>query len=125
MSRFELTKTRLANGAWEGVLTQIEGSEGEPNIRVMHRDQSVDGVELTADNSAGGWAVKIPVPKHAIADGVQTFVVFDAESDTKLGDFSLMAGEAMADDMRAEMELLRAELDMLKRAFRRHCLETT
>jgi len=27
--------------------------------------------------------------------------------------------------MRVEMDLLRAELDMLKRAFRRHCLETS
>ena len=42
-----------------------------------------------------------------------------------LGDFTLMAGDAVADDLRAEVELLRAELDMLKRAFRRHCLETT
>jgi hypothetical protein len=30
----------------------------------------------------------------------------------------------MEDDLRAEVDLLRAELDMLKRAFRRHCLET-
>ena len=35
-----------------------------------------------------------------------------------------IAGEAVSDDLRAEVELLRAELDMLKRAFRRHCLET-
>jgi hypothetical protein len=27
--------------------------------------------------------------------------------------------------LRAEVDLLRAELDMLKRAFRRHCVETT
>ena len=35
-----------------------------------------------------------------------------------------LAGEALAHDIRAEIDLLRAELDMLKRAFRRHCLET-
>jgi hypothetical protein len=28
------------------------------------------------------------------------------------------------EDIRAEVDLLRAELDLLKRAFRRHCSET-
>jgi outer membrane protein assembly factor BamA len=36
----------------------------------------------------------------------------------------LIAGEALGDDIRVEVELLRDELDMLKRAFRRHCVET-
>ena len=38
---------------------------------------------------------------------------------------TIVTGVAMEDDVRAEIDLLRAELDMLKRAFRRHCLETT
>lgn len=66
----------------------------------------------------------MPIPAEAVADGVQTFVIFDAAGSTRLGDFTLIAGEAVSDDLRAEVELLRAELDMLKRAFRRHCLET-
>lgn len=41
-----------------------------------------------------------------------------------LGDFSIIAGDAAGEDIRAEMALLRAELDMLKRSFRRHCRET-
>jgi len=45
-------------------------------------------------------------------------------SGDKLGHFTIITGVAMEDDIRAEMDLLRAELDMLKRAFRRHCLET-
>ena len=42
-----------------------------------------------------------------------------------LDSFALMSGDALSYDIRAEMTLLREELDMLKRAFRRHCLETT
>jgi hypothetical protein len=125
MSRFELTKTRMANGVWEGILTRGESTEGVPEIRVMHMDQPVTGVEVTANGEAGNWILRVPVPMHAIADGVQTFTMFDVEDDTKLGAFTLIAGEALADDMRAEVDLLRAELDMLKRAFRRHCVETT
>ena len=48
-----------------------------------------------------------------------------ADWEEVLGSFTLIAGEALGDDLRAEVSLLRAELDMLKRAFRRHCLETT
>ena len=34
------------------------------------------------------------------------------------------AGVAMEDDLRAEVDLQRTKLDLLKRAFRRHCLGT-
>jgi hypothetical protein len=40
------------------------------------------------------------------------------------GAFAIVTGEPLDDDIRAELDLLRAELEMLKRAFRRHCLET-
>jgi len=46
--------------------------------------------------------LQVPIPEEAIADG-----------------------EALGDDMCVEIELPRAELDMLKRAFRRHCVETS
>ena len=48
------------------------------------------------------WLLQVPIPEEAIADG-----------------------EALGDDMRVEIELPRAEIDMLKRAFRRHCVETS
>jgi len=69
------------------------------------------------------WFVRVPIPMDRVADGVQTFVITDVASDSVLNSFALFAGEALAEDMRAEMDLLRAELDMLKQAFRRHCLE--
>ncbi|WP_050929194.1 hypothetical protein [Aestuariivita boseongensis] len=122
MSQFELMKTRLANGVWEGILARLEAGEQNPDIRVLHRDQEVPGVEVTLDPASGAWAVRVPVPTYAIADGVHTFAIFDGSE--KLTHFTLMAGDVLADDIRAEMELLRAELDMLKRAFRRHCVET-
>jgi len=68
--------------------------------------------------------VKVPVPASAISDGVQTFVISDGDTGDVLNTFSILAGDAIGEDMRAEMDLLRAELDLLKRAFRRHCVET-
>lgn len=125
MSQFELMKTRLTNGVWEGVLTRLEPGDGAPEIRVLHRDQPVPGVKISPGPDAGAWGVSVPVPAYAIADGVHSFVISDAADGEQLGHFTLMAGEVLADDIRAEMALLRAELDMLKRAFRRHCVETT
>ncbi|MHA6264078.1 hypothetical protein ACXYMO_12815 [Arenibacterium sp. CAU 1754] len=124
MSALTLTKIRLRNGVWEGRISNAGTTGARPDIKVTHLDQPVEDVRLLERDEAGTWDLHIPIPTHAVADGVQTFVIFDGANDGKLGDFSLIAGEAVADDLRAEVELLRAELDMLKRAFRRHCLET-
>lgn len=124
MSELVLTKTRMAHGVWEGIITGSDTKGQPPEIRVNYLDQPVEGVELTEEPENGYWFLKVPLPKHALADGVQTFLILDARTDSKLGSFTLIAGEPADDDLRAEVELLRAELDMLKRAFRRHCLET-
>lgn len=123
MSDLTLTKIRFRNGIWEGRISgQADGSR--PDIQVRYLDQPVDGVELTESETAREWELKVPVPPHALTDGVQTVLISDAGGGT-LGAFTLIAGDDDADgSLRAEVELLRAELDMLKRAFRRHCLET-
>lgn len=124
MSDLTLTKTFLRNGVWEGIITSTGDGSARPDIAVMYLDQQVEKVELNDGPDTGQWTLRIPLPLHAIADGVQTFVIYDKATDSNLAHFTLIAGDPLADDMRAEMELLRAELDMLKRAFRRHCLET-
>lgn len=124
MTNLILTKIRMRNGVWEGRIAGAGNTGLVPDVRVDYLGQPIQGVKLTEAPDPGNWDLSVPVPSHAIADGVQTFVIFDAADNSKLGDFTLIAGEAVADDLRAEVELLRAELDMLKRAFRRHCLET-
>jgi len=124
MSDFELTKTRMMQGIWEGVLTSRTGKNDIPEVRVSHLEQDIPGSEVKENKDAGHWLLRIPVPADAISDGVQTILIHDAKTGDQLGQFCLIAGEAVGDDIRAEMNLLRAELDMLKRAFRRHCLET-
>lgn len=124
MSDLTLTKIRFRNGKWEGRLEGGSDTGARPDIRVTLQDAPVAGVNLSDGDTDSVWNLTIPIPEHAISEGVQTFLITDASEDRKLGDFTIVAGEAVADDLRAEVELLRAELDMLKRAFRRHCLET-
>jgi len=128
-----LTRTRLLAGRWEGVLTRDGGQagagdggvgEGTPRLAVTHLGVALDGTTLTPGDGPGVRHVAIPVPAALIADGVQTFVIADADTGAKLDSFCVIAGDALDTDIRAEVDLLRAELDMLKRAFRRHCVET-
>ncbi|MBU2963777.1 hypothetical protein KO516_23695 [Citreicella sp. C3M06] len=125
MPAYSLTKTRFVEGIWQGLLVARTADAPPPEVMVTLQDAPVRGVTVSQSTTPGRWALEVPVPVQAVGDGVQTFLILDAMSGEKLDSFTLIAGEAAGDDLRAEMALLRAELDMLKRAFRRHCLETS
>lgn len=116
----ELTQTRIRAGVWEGVLS----GTANPALTVTANGETVPGVTVVPmGDTPGLHAVRIPIPPQAIAEGITTFLILDAVGN-RLGHFTLAAGLPLDADIRAELDLLRAELDMLKRAFRRHCLET-
>ncbi len=122
MDDMQLTRTRIVEGVWEGVLT---GTEQAPEIAVSHLGQPVDGATVGEDPShPGQFLVRVPVPVELLSEGTQTFVITDAATEARLASFTVVMGQPLDEDIRAEMALLRAELDMLKRAFRRHCVET-
>lgn len=123
MTALQLTKTAMKEGVWQGIITGM--GEDAPQIEVTHENTVVRTITLTHNQSADHWTLSVQIPPQAIADGVQTLIIRDVETDTKIGHITLICGEVLGDDILAEMDLLRAELDMLKRAFRRHCLETT
>lgn len=124
MSAFELSKTRLFEGVWEGVLTAIDDSAQRPELGVTHLDKPLGEIRVTEMETPGQYALRVPVPIELIGDGAQTFLIFDKVTGETLDSFTIIAGDAVTDDIRAEVALLRAELDLLKRAFRRHCVET-
>lgn len=124
MSNFTVTKTRIHAGIWEGLIVAAEADGTEPNIAVTHLEKPLTGFAVSKNTVPGRWALRIAIPPELLSDGVQVFVISDKASGEKLDSFTIVTGEPLEDDIRAEVELLRAELDMLKRAFRRHCLET-
>jgi hypothetical protein len=121
-SAVTLTPKRLFEGVWTAIIQTT--AKDAPDLIVTHLEKPLLGVSLTQIEDSNQWELQVPVPVEAICDGVQTFLVTDAATNEEVGSFTLISGEALGDDIRAEMDLLRAELDMLKRAFRRHCLET-
>ena len=121
-SDVQLTKARLREGVWEGLLHR-DGDDA-PSLSVTHLETALDGVDLQKGEDAGTWRVRVPIPASTLSDGVQTYLILDQETGTRIASFAIAAGAPLSDDLRAEVDLLRMELDMLKRAFRRHCVET-
>ncbi len=124
MSDITVTKTRLFEGVWEGAIYREALDKGDPKVEVRWLQKKLEGVTVLPLKDGSGWSLRIEVPAYAIADGVQTFLINDAESQEMIGEFTIIAGEELSYDIRTEISLLREELDLLKRAFRRHCLET-
>lgn len=122
MSDLTLIKNRLHGGVWEGTLTGPAGAA--PVLVLRHKDEVVPGLAVE-ETGPGAWAVRVPVPAHLIDDDMSTFVIVDEAAGAILASFSVFAGDHLSDELQAEVDLLRAELDLLKRAFRKHCVETT
>ena len=119
----KLEKTRLAGGLWEGLLTGA--TEDPPRLRVTHRDRVLEDVTCDpVENQPGVWRVGFRIPASALGDGVQSILINGGEPDEALASIAVLAGEAIDEDIRAEVSLLRAEPDLLKRALRRHLSDT-
>lgn len=120
-SGLTLTPTRLFEGVWEGVLSGVDDTL--PPVEARHAGRALDGVTLTAmPGQPGRHALRLPIPPSVLSEGVQTILILvDGEV---MEQFTLIAGVPLEEDLRAEISLLRAELDLLKRAFQRHCAET-
>lgn len=125
MSEFVVTRRRMIEARWNAVVSRVDGAAiaEAPKLSVTLDGKPVLGVSLKAGED-GAWEMIVPVPAEAVSDGIRTIIVQDSQTGESLASFSLLSGEALDEDLRAEVELLRQELDMLKRAFRRHCVET-
>jgi len=119
MAGMVLTKTRFHAGIWEGVLTGAGVSP--PSLVLRHGDEDVGALEVVPGDEA--HLVRAKVPAERLADGVQTFTIAAVDAADVLASFAIVSDGSVEEDLRAEVDLLRAELDLLKRAFRKHCAE--
>lgn len=107
---------RISSGVWEAVVISSE----MPAVQALHGGRAVEGVTV-APLGDGRHAVRVPIPAWAVNEGVQMILV--QANAQRLAVITLVAGEPLDEDLRAEVTLLRAELDLLKRAFQRHVRE--
>ncbi len=120
MSDVTFIRGSLRSGAW---VAELQCDTCTPDLEVRHLDQVLQGASLTAGAEAGLWLLRVPVPAELLNEGVHTFLVIDRATTTTVERFTIVTGALLEDDIRAEVSMLRAELDLLKRAFRRHCAE--
>ena len=121
MATAHFINTRIKSGIWRGDLTGA--GDQSPALQVIHLGTALPDVTCSYDAGHDVWHVAVPIPAALLADGVQTFLICD-ETGATLESFSIVAGAPLDEDLRAEIGLLRGELEMLKKAFRAHCVDT-
>lgn len=95
MTDLSVTKTRIIEGVWEGVVQRNGGRNGEtPAISVSHLGEPIEDVSL--NDMEGGWQLRVPIPPHTISEGVQSYLIIDASTHEEIGAFNLIAGQALA-----------------------------
>jgi len=116
-----LTRVRLQGGRYEGLYS----GPAAPEIEAVHAGQVVARAEVAVEAAQPGrWRVALDLPATLIGEGVHVVTLRAVASGAVLDRITLMAGAPLDEDIRADLALLRDELEMLKRAFRRHCVET-
>ncbi|RMC37741.1 hypothetical protein [Paracoccus alkanivorans] len=122
MSQFE--NHGLKAGTWSGVLT---AGEAPARVALIHLGEVVSVARL-AEAGTGRWQVSVDLPPALLADGVQSLVLVadgGEGSEAPLPDavqldrLHLAAGTPLDHTLTAEVQLLRAELELLKREIRR------
>lgn len=114
----------LQGGVWRGVL-RADSQPGRVVLTCLGRVVAHADLTPAAD---GGWQVAVPLPADTLCDGAQTFLLLadDGTADREpgpgaqhLAHLPLLAGAPLDQDLQAEINLLRAEMDLLKRELRR------
>lgn len=119
MTGFTLTRLGFRGGVWQGRFAANSKASKVPKVELRSQGEVIEGVQLQADGK-GAWLISAPIPARLLGDGVAGFLIVDAATGAELAGFSIAAGIPADDDLRAEIGLLRAELELLKKAFRRH-----
>lgn len=114
----ELNALRLRGGIWEGQLSNWIGDT--PPVLYLMRGPTVMAEAQLSSLEPGIWHVTIALPGALIGDGAQSFAIMAEGGSAPLAQIVVIAGDVLADDLRADLATLREEVEVLKRAFRRH-----
>ncbi|TRW97396.1 hypothetical protein FNJ84_07725 [Paracoccus sp. M683] len=113
----------LSAGIWSGVLRR----ENAPaRVLLTHLGRPVAEAQLSPA-ADGEWRVSAGISSDLLSDGLQCFLLMaeppeagpEGAGAEHLASLTVLAGVPLDQDIHAEVELLRAEIDMLKREMRR------
>ena len=126
MDRFE--SFGLKSGIWQGVIRR----EAMPaRVIVTCLGEVMAEAQVSADGEKQ-WRIAVTIPSQFLSDGIQTFLLMEDEGKglepplpgaVSLASLPVIAGAALDEDLLAELSLMRTEIDLLKREFRRMAAE--
>ena len=120
----EFESLGLKSGIWQGVLRR---DTAPGRLLLVHLGSRVADARVTPQDD-GYWRVAAAIPAQKLSDGVQTFLLLEDAGEgaepplataRHLASLSLVAGAPLEQDLRAEIDLMRSELDLVKRELRR------
>lgn len=113
MAKAGLVESRVEAGVWTAI---VDGDAG--GLAVVHEGQVLDG--LSAEPCGEGQTrLCLPLPVELIGGRPRALTLQRSGASEPVAHIILFAGLPDAGDLAAEVALLRAELDMLRAAFRR------
>ena len=118
-SDWTLTASALERGVWT---LRLEGGSTPPKIEVSHAHRPIPGVKV--EPADGAVTIVAELPREVLSDGLQSVHAVDKASGVTLASLHVAAGRTVSRDMATELSLLRGELEILKKAFRRHLSES-
>lgn len=108
----------VSAGCWTGALH----SPTPPGPLSVTHHGSVVAQATLRQAGPGIWAVAADLPPSVIDNGAHSLLL--VAGDTVLASLTLIAGTVAGDDLLAEVAQLRAELDLMKREFRRFAADS-
>ena len=117
------TQVSLHNGLYTAHLS-LPGipADTPPDLALQYLGEDLPDAHLV-HLSDDKWRLEVPIPSNLLSDGVHTLLLVKDQGTDLLHSHVIASGTALSQDMRAELALMRAELDLLKRAFRRKLAE--
>lgn len=111
-----IEKLRLQAGVFRARVIDAAAGPAAPEVTISVRGENL-GAAVLEPQADGVYGMSATVPGGLLTDGVMV-VEFRLSDGSVLARYPLAAGAALAGDIAAEVESLRAEMDQLKRAFR-------
>lgn len=117
-----IVESTVAQGVWTALVGPLAGGGAPPDLTALHDGAALPGLAITAEAAQPGfWRMRLPLPAELIGDRVAVVLLRLGEGAAAqdLGRVSIAAGQALIDDLAAEVAALRAEMELLKAVVRR------
>lgn len=112
-----LHRIEVSRGVYRGLLVGPEGAS-PPALTLAVAAAETGAAAEIVPREPGRWEVRAAFGPEILSDGTRTVVL--RAGDDVMDSLTVIVGLEAPDDLRAELDVLRAELAILKRAFRRH-----